>query len=337
MNIEISHLSYQNPKKKKNGDFCVYKIIQKENLAVLTIGDGVGSQPCDWKASRISCKKFIEIFEKKEKEEISERIISSISSINLEVRSESGDCEDMRSTFCVVVWDFNTNQIYYSSIGDSRIFQFSNNKINQISKDDVKLITLKTNDGKPIMVSGTTILSESITNVIGNSNLSIEINTKPDRDIDAIILSTDGFHEITANFNTGMVEILNSLENLDSSLENFYQKYKEKQNDDMTILVARKGNSSGNELSIIKRILNNDKTDSIGNWELTNSLIVGLENGIKEKDAFGVKKLLSFREEKNIDLGRENIGKIISLMMKINFQNGEIYQELLKIMRKSNF
>jgi|GEM_PF-2798757 len=336
MNLEISKFSHQNPKKRKNGDFCEYKLLQDENLAVLTVADGLGGKPCDWKASKLSCQKFIEVFGKKVNKEISERIISSIKSINAEILSEVGLCEKMKSTFCVVVWDFNTNQLYYSSIGDSRIFQFSNNTITQLSKDEVKSIALRSKDGTPLIVSGTVVLSEGITNVIGSDSLSIEVKVKPDFDIEAIILSTDGFHGITSNLDTELVKMLSSLENLNSSLEQFYQKYKDKQKDDMTVLVVRK-NNSGNDLSILKRILNNDKTDSIGNLELAKVLIVGLENGVKEQDTFSIKKLLSIQEKRNLDLGKDNIGKIISLMIKVNFQNGEIYQELLKMMRKSKF
>ena len=50
------------PHKNTNGDFCDFKILEKEELVILTISDGVGSNPCDWKASKISCQNFIDEF-----------------------------------------------------------------------------------------------------------------------------------------------------------------------------------------------------------------------------------------------------------------------------------
>ena len=35
MSLEISKLSHQKPGKRKNGDFCEFKVMEKENLVVL--------------------------------------------------------------------------------------------------------------------------------------------------------------------------------------------------------------------------------------------------------------------------------------------------------------
>jgi hypothetical protein len=64
-------------------------------------------------------------------------------------------------------------------------------------------------------------------------------------------------------------------------------------------------------------------------------LLQGIEEGIKEKDAFKVTKLLSIRDIKSIDFGKEKIGILISQMFKADFQNGEVYQKNLSIMRNS--
>ncbi len=73
----------------------------------------------------------------------------------------------------------------------------------------------------------------------------------------------------------------------------------------------------------------------MSNFEISKVLLQGIEEGIKEKNAFIVNKLLSIREIKRIDFGREKIGDLISLMFKVDFQDGEVYQKLLSIMRSS--
>ena len=65
----------------------------------LTLGDGVGGSPCDWKASKISCQKFIDAFVTSSEKEIPERMIESIRATNLEILSETGTCKNMESIF----------------------------------------------------------------------------------------------------------------------------------------------------------------------------------------------------------------------------------------------
>ena len=47
------------PEKSRNGDHALVRN-QGEGLVVLAVADGVGSRPCDWRASEVACATAVE-------------------------------------------------------------------------------------------------------------------------------------------------------------------------------------------------------------------------------------------------------------------------------------
>jgi serine/threonine protein phosphatase PrpC len=334
MQIEISKKSFKNPHKSRNGDFCAFEILENEQLVILTLGDGVGSSPCDWKASKVSCQKFIETFKMHSNDEVSERFLKSLEAANQEVLLTNDACQGMKTTFCGVVWDFENGKIYYTNIGDSRIYEYKDNAFSQISIDEVKSVILRKKDGKPIIIAGIAVTAEGVTNVIGSREVSFDIKVKSDEAIDGIVLSTDGMHGASASFEDDMVSAINTID-LENGLEQICQKYRDIQKDDMTLLALRKAKEGNDYPGIISAILHNEVISDISNFELSKVLLQGIAEGIQEKDATKVSKLMSVGAAKKIDFGREKIQYLISLMFEVDFQNGAIYQKLLSMMRNS--
>lgn len=331
--IEISKISIKNPNKSQNGDFSAFELIDNENTAILILGDGVGSSPCDWKASKIGCEQFILEFLKNETLPINERIKVSIKKINSILLSEVGNCGGMKSTLSIIIWNFGKNKIYYINIGDSRIYEYKSNELTQVSIDETKTEILKKN-GKPKLISGNVVVKNWVTNVIGSTNLKIKIYSKSDKNIEGVLLSSDGFHEITSHFNKGIIKVFNSVK-LENSLINLQKELKGYQKDDMTVLLLRKNIQATDEENIIKEILDNKISINRSLREISLALQIGIIDGIKKKKTSKVKELLNFIEEKEFDLGRENLGILISLMVKEDYQERYIYQSLLKMMRLS--
>lgn len=334
MKVELSKQSYKDPEKNRNGDFCTFELLENGHLAVLALADGVGSSPCDWKASMVSCQKFIEAFKADTNEDITERFLQALKAANQEVLLTTDRCEGMKTTFCGVVWDIGKKKVHYTSIGDSRIYAFSDNKVSQISTDEVKSVILRKKDGKPMIVSGIAVTAEGITNVMGSQQVSFGIETKDTEGIDGMVLSTDGFHGLSTTFEEDIKEALNAI-SLEQGLMQVYQKYKDLQKDDMTILALRKVKEGNNYSEILATILNNGPIPEMNNFELSKVLLRGIEEGIQELNADKASKLIALCETKRIDLGREETGNLISLMFRVNFQNGGVYQKLMSLMRSS--
>jgi len=172
--MEVVQSSLKNPNKQKNGDFCQSDFLENENILLAVLCDGVGSNACDWKASQVGCNLFIENFKQNSNLEITQRITLAIQKVNLELVLETGACEGMKSTFSTVVWEIEKKQFHYVSIGDSRIYEYNESGITQISKDESKPIILRKKDGKPMIISGVAIVAEGVTNVIGSRELEFK-------------------------------------------------------------------------------------------------------------------------------------------------------------------
>jgi len=127
VSFDVAKNSLQNPNKLKNGDYCQSHFLTDENILIVVLCDGVGSNACDWKASKIGCEFFIENFKNGNPSNITQRITQAIEAVNQEILLEVGSCENMKSTFTTVVWEFDANKFHYVSIGDSRIYEYDDN------------------------------------------------------------------------------------------------------------------------------------------------------------------------------------------------------------------
>ncbi|MCB0641366.1 MAG: SpoIIE family protein phosphatase, partial [Phaeodactylibacter sp.] len=292
------------------------------------------SNPCDWKASEISCQGFMEAFEQNATLGPAERFSEALHAVNRQILLVTDACQGMKSTFCGIVWDFANRKVYYANIGDSRIYEWSDHQIHQISTDEVKSVILKKKDGKPMILSGIAVVAEGVTNVIGSEDLQFEVKTKSAEHIRGFVLSTDGFHGITPDFENDLLKSLNALD-LEGSLEQLYLNYQDGQKDDMTILAVRTNDPPANYPDIISALLHNGDTPQYSFLEQSAALLLALKDGIKDRDTPKVNQLLAVVEAKKIDFGRDRYGELIALMHQADFQDGAIYRALLLKMRES--
>lgn len=334
--MEVAYSSLQNPNKQRNGDFCKSDFLEKENILLAVLCDGVGSNACDWKAAQVGCELFIEQFKKEVKLEIKKRITASIQKVNQELLLEVGTCQGMKSTFSLVVWELEKNQFHYVSIGDSRIYEYAGTEVIPISKDESKSVILRKKDGKPMIISGIAVVAEGVTNVIGSSELKFDVFSKTDKKTKGVLLASDGFYNASMQFQKHAKEVFNSL-NFQKALDQLQATYKGVQKDDMTILMVRKVERTFDNNIITKSILSGDSLNSWTDLELSKAAISGIEKGIKNKNASEVEALVLFVVKKEFDFGRKAIGDLIALMAKEEFQERDIYQLFLQLLRKSKF
>ena len=125
---DIYYSSVKREGKLKNGDNFNFAELNDEQLVALCVADGVSSCPKDWLASDTTCTIFIEKFKNLAgtmEQRIKKSVLASHSAV-----LDSSDVSGMAATLVAVIVDFNSNKIYYVSIGDSRIFIVDNEKLN---------------------------------------------------------------------------------------------------------------------------------------------------------------------------------------------------------------
>ena len=332
--VELAQISMKSPDKKRNGDFCKSTVLNDEKLIVLVLADGVGSSPCDWKASQTSCEKFVEEFEKKKNETIAQRMNNALHATNNFVREVGGNCQGMKSTFCATIIDQGGQKLYSTNLGDSRIYLLSGDEIQQISTDHVKSVVLRNKQGKPIVISGTVAVAKGVTKVIGVEDFAFKIDERHLRGIEAVILSSDGFHGIGTKFDKDIKETLSHMD-LDQGINKMYRDYQKHQKDDMSLIVARKSGDSEELREILNSLLEGNRELQWQMQDIARAIYLGLEDGLDRKDRDEVLSLLGMINEMKIDFSRERIGNLIGIMGRNNFQDGEIYRRLRELLTKS--
>lgn len=175
--IKVVALSQKGSRSDENEDS--YLCLKQHNLFV--VADGVGGGPNGKIASRIVIKAMSSLH----RCNVSRSgIVGAIESANEQIRarSEAGSVAGMASTV-TALWVDGNNAVVFN-VGDSRIYRFSQEKIDQLSNDHSKILE---NDKKSKNV---------ITNAVGaRQSLNVEVEVFPLRNSDSFLLVSDGISD----------------------------------------------------------------------------------------------------------------------------------------------
>jgi serine/threonine protein phosphatase PrpC len=331
--VDWASISVQDPHKKKNGDFCTVSVFEEEKILLAVVADGVSTCPCDWKASQMCCEEIIAAFSKTNGSP-DQRLLTAVERANRQLLLEPGSCEGLKSTLSVVVWSAASSDLYFVSIGDSRVYAMTKDGFQQLSIDETATVIRKKMDGKPIFVAGSAVVAEGVTNLMGTKELTFEVRTFPLKDIEGLLLASDGFYRDSDAFRQEINWALNNFD-LEAGLDQLREQYLPEQRDDMTAVIIRPKKEELPTQQILVAILKGDVTDSWSKWGITHSVLIGLKQGIESHQVADVRKLLDYCSSAQLSFGREQWGNLISLMVSANFQDSTIYQELRRQMGKS--
>jgi protein phosphatase len=185
--------SFPKAGKERNGDSSQVRELLKEGLVLLTVADGVGSHVCDWHASETTCKVVCDCFAQAEGP-LTERLRLGIQRAHAQVRDENGNCAGAQSTLIAVVWESNENRIHYASVGDSRLYKLSSQRIVQLTNDDTASV-LATVGGEPVLSAGVPLFIKGLTKAIGQQEvLDVNVHSSDFLEGESLVLATDGMH-----------------------------------------------------------------------------------------------------------------------------------------------
>lgn len=328
MLFSIAKLSEKRPGKLHCGDYVDYLRIDEENLIILALADGVGSTACDWKASEIAVKVFINSFIQKVGIEIKKRIELSINDANNVVASEPGTCSGMSATLVIAVWDLNLSRIFYSSIGDSRIYAYTNNNLEKLNKEDTKAIIMRKKDGKPYQTGGSVVIMEGITNAIGKLKTFI-VDEKDAIEIDGLVLMSDGVYNYLPNFENILTDVFAKFNFTDESLKRVHFEMGSEQGDDFSILMIRK------DVGDFIFDFNSPVPKNIPEYYVALSVLKQINMAITDKNSSDSLRLTNYCIANRINIGGKNIEELIASMKQNNFLHGGTYQNLIALLKFS--
>jgi len=237
----------------------------------------------------------------------------------------------MKATFVVLLYDRKSKQIYYTSIGDSRIYQILSDKTIQLSKDQTKVIVRRKQDGTPITVSGSIVNAAGVTHVMGATPLDFEVKSFQINENTAFLLASDGFYSKIPDFDNTLINTLNE-PNLDAAFKSIVNQVSIHQDDDASGIFVRFSDKSKNKIGL-KDVLEQNNQFSI--LELNQATSHLLQEAIENKNETQTIKLIAHINEHEIVLTFDLFDKLIKSMLYNNFNNSDIYQDLIVLLKKS--
>ena len=129
--IKFTNVGFE---KKINED--AVEVVEVENGLLAILCDGVGGDYGGDLASKISIKSAIYFFTTMEGDDYLQRIKTVLDETNSFVIAHSSGSEKVKSMATTIeILFLKDNVAYWGHLGDSRIYNFKSNKINQITKD----------------------------------------------------------------------------------------------------------------------------------------------------------------------------------------------------------
>lgn len=325
--MTISQALFTNklPSKSKNGDAVSSFDIQDLGLSVFLLADGVGGCVGDYKASDTAVEQFELRFRESvttngrrdDTKTISEIIAECIEHTNMDILSETGYYQGMKTTFIVAVVDQTNEQLHYTSIGDSRLYQIDEKTVEQLSKDEVKAVIRRKQDGTPITQGGAIVNGIGVTNVLGAKPLKYNVETLSIAKSNSFLLASDGFYDKMKDENVYLTKIHRTLY-FKNQLRHLQDDVKRQQDDDASAVFFR----------VIK-----DDDDEL--WAVQNQIFIDLMTAIEAKEEEKALNIVTNIALSNYDNSFEFYDAAIKRMRILDFNSSELYSVLVGLLRES--
>jgi len=159
---------------------------------VLAVADGVGSRPCDWRASEVACATALEGIEGASGP-LARQIEAGIRKAHWTVGRETGRCEGMLAAVALAAWPRGSEEVVCAGIGDTRVYRVCPDRIEQVTEDDVETKTIRQDSRTSLPGAPSTYRRDFLTQALGGDyELEIDVKQVPFPPGAGLALASDG-------------------------------------------------------------------------------------------------------------------------------------------------
>jgi serine/threonine protein phosphatase PrpC len=163
---------------------------------VVAVADGVGSRPCDWRASEVACEAAMEGIAEASGP-LPEQIEAGIDRAHWTVGRETGRCEGMLAAIVVAAWPRGADEIFHAGVGDARIYRIYPGRVEQITEDDKETKTIRQDTRTSLPGAPSTYRRDFLTQALGGEyDLGIEVHATSFPPGAGVALASDGAYPL---------------------------------------------------------------------------------------------------------------------------------------------
>lgn len=130
--MHLFHRTLPRPGRRENGDHLAW--LEEAGLFLGCVADGVGSRPCDGRASKQLCTDFLHSFREAEPTgDLPLRLAGALRSAFTRLYTAEAPCRGMRSTLTGLLLDKRARTFHYFGIGDSPLLYFEGEQVRQLT------------------------------------------------------------------------------------------------------------------------------------------------------------------------------------------------------------
>jgi serine/threonine protein phosphatase PrpC len=336
--MEAASISLCNPGKTRCGDACRFQPIDGGNLLIACVADGVSGAACDWLASRLTVDTFIDTFCVSPAGPVQDRFSQAVYAANNRVLDEiAKKGARMLSTLIATVWDRKMNTLYYTSVGDSRIYGIESSGMRQITNDETQPVIMRGSGGKLFISEGAIVVRTGLTNAIGTPELACSIQRISSEGLFAVIMASDGFYGCESFRSQDIVDLCNQVY-LQTAFDAFGQRVHDTQRDDATAVIVRNETVSEEvrqQVLLIAKANEDFRGKGFFAYSVAKTLLDEISCCIREQRKAGVFSLLEYADRYRIDFGRKCLISLADLAGKPEHADKSVLGSVVERIRSS--
>jgi serine/threonine protein phosphatase PrpC len=238
---EQASRSIKGPDKSRNGDHILIREMEEE-VIVLTVADGVGSRPCDWRASEVACATAVEGIEEASGP-LSSQVEEGIWKAHWTVGREAGRCEGMLAAIAVAAWPRGSDEIVFAGVGDARVYRVYPGRIEQVTEDDMETKTIRQNTRTSLPGAPSTYRRDFLTQALGGEyRLELQARSVSLPEGAGLVLASDGTYPL-GGFRSKIRHVFEA-QDLHETLDRWFDASSLNNQDDATLAALRRSSLS---------------------------------------------------------------------------------------------
>ena len=332
---EHASRSVKGPEKTRNGDHALIQDLG-DDAVVLAVADGVGSRPCDWRASEVACATAVEGIEEASGP-LTGRVETGIRQAHWTVGRETGRCEGMLAAVALAAWPRGSEEVVCVGIGDTRVYRVYPDRIEQVTEDDVETKTIRQDSRTSLPGAPSTYRRDFLTQALGGDyELEIDVQEVPFPSGAGLALASDGAFPI-GGFESKLRRIFERPD-LEGSLNGWFDPSGLSNADDATLALLRR---SGLPEEIRRKCLDlldrleGCREQKIHPHLMLQVLMEEIEAALQEEDADLIKRCARYIGRFSIRPGQEALSGLLDQIAEHPSFGKDLFERVLELARKN--